>query len=441
MSGLRQSMGLVHATAMVVGIILGASIFIQPSEITRLVPSTRGVLLVWLAAGVLTLCGALVCAELSAVFPSTGGVYVFLKEIFTPALGFLWGWGMFWSMHSGIIAAIAVVLGRYAGYFIPLSEWGVRGIAIATVLLLSVINYLGVKPGSAVQVVLTSAKVVAIGILVIVLFGFGGAAHRAAAAGAVASSGTSIRNYLLAIGAGLFAYGGWHMVTYAAGETRQAARTLPRALMAGTVVVTACYMLLNGAYVYVMPLRQLAESHRVASDAAERTLGVGTGGLISLLVIISAIGALNGIILAGPRVYYAMANDGLAFRWMGAVDARRQTPSLAIAAQAVWSCLLVATNSYRELFTRVVYTEWLFFAVLAAGLFVLRRRTGWRPRYLGWAFPLAPLLFIVASLGIVINQLAVNPRDSVMGLGLLLLGIPVYFVSAKARENRKNAHH
>lgn len=441
MSGLRQSMGLVHATAMVVGIILGASIFIQPSEITRLVPSTRGVLLVWLAAGVLTLCGALVCAELSAVFPSTGGVYVFLKEIFTPALGFLWGWGMFWSMHSGIIAAIAVVMGRYAGYFIPLSEWGVRGIAIATVLLLSVINYLGVKPGSAVQVVLTSAKVVAIGILVIVLFGFGGAAHRAAAAGAVASSGTSIRNYLLAIGAGLFAYGGWHMVTYAAGETRQAARTLPLALMAGTVVVTACYMLLNGAYVYVMPLRQLAESHRVASDAAERTLGVGTGGLISLLVIISAIGALNGIILAGPRVYYAMANDGLAFRWMGAVDARRQTPSLAIAAQAVWSCLLVATNSYRELFTRVVYTEWLFFAVLAAGLFVLRRRTGWRPRYLGWAFPLAPLLFIVASLGIAINQLAVNPRDSVMGLGLLLLGIPVYFVSAKARENRKNAHH
>ncbi|HKT51728.1 MAG TPA: amino acid permease, partial [Candidatus Angelobacter sp.] len=311
MSGLRQSMGLVDATAMVVGIILGASIFIQPSEITRLVPSSTGVLLVWLAAGVLTLCGALVCAELSAVFPSTGGVYVFLKEIFSPALGFLWGWGMFWSMHSGIIAAIAVILGRYAGYFMPLSEWGVRGVAIAAVLLLSVINYLGVKPGSTVQVVLTSAKLAAIVILVIVLFGLGGAAHRTAAAGAVASSGVPIRNYLLAIGAGLFAYGGWHMVTYAAGETREAARTLPRALMAGTVVVTACYMLLNGAYLYVMPVRQLAESHRVASDAAQRTLGLGMGGVISVLVIVSAIGALNGIILAGPRVYYAMAQDGL----------------------------------------------------------------------------------------------------------------------------------
>lgn len=426
---------------MVVGIILGASIFIQPSEITRLVPSTSGVLLVWLAAGVLTFCGALVCAELSAVFPSTGGVYVFLREIFSPVLGFLWGWGMFWSMHSGIIAAIAVILARYAGYFVPLSEWGVRGVAVAAVLSLSIVNYLGVKPGSTVQVVLTSTKVAAIAILVIVLFVFGGGAHHAVAAQAVPVHTVPIRDYFLAVGAGLFAYGGWHMVTYAAGETREAGRTLPRALVAGTVVVTACYMLLNGAYLYVMPVTQLADSHRVASDAAQRALGVGTGGVISLMVVISAIGALNGIILAGPRVYYAMAQDGLAFRWMGAVDPQRQTPALAIAAQAVWSCLLVATNSYRELFTRVVYTEWMFFALLAAGLFVLRRRTGWRPRYLGWAFPLAPLLFIVASLGVALNQLAVNPRDSALGLGLLLLGVPVYFLSAGTRETRKNAHY
>jgi APA family basic amino acid/polyamine antiporter len=434
-------MGLIEATAMVVGIILGASIFIQPSEITRLVPSTSGVLLVWLAAGVLTFCGALVCAELSAVFPSTGGMYVFLKELFSPSIGFLWGWGMFWSMHSGIIAAIAVIMARYARYFVPLSEWGVRGVAVAAVLLLSIVNYLGVKPGSTVQVVLTSTKVAAIAILVIVLFVLGGGAHHAVATQAVPVHTIPIRDYFLAVGAGLFAYGGWHMVTYAAGETREAGRTLPRALVAGTSVVTACYMLLNGAYLYVMPVTQLADSHRVASDAAQQALGVGTGGVISLMVVISAIGALNGIILAGPRVYYAMAQDGLAFRWMGAVDPQRQTPALAIAAQAVWSCLLVATNSYRELFTRVVYTEWMFFALLAAGLFVLRRRTGWRPRYLGWAFPLAPLLFIVASLGVALNQLAVNPRDSALGLGLLLLGVPVYFLSARTRETRKNAHY
>ncbi|MGE5322058.1 MAG: APC family permease [Actinomycetota bacterium] len=436
-------MSLTHATAMVVGIILGASIFIQPSEITRLVPSPAGVLLVWLGAGALTFCGALVCAELAAVFPATGGVYVFLKEIFSPLAGFIWGWGMFWSMHSGIIAAIAVVLARYAGYFVPLNQWGVRGVAIAAVLLLSFINYLGVRPGSAVQVALTAAKVAAILGLVVVLFAFGSDAHRAMATQAAPLRAAGASDYLLAIAAGLFAYGGWHMVTYAAGETREARRTLPRALMAGTATVTVCYMLMNGAYLYVMPVKALAGSLRVASDATQRALGVAAGGAISLLVVISALGALNGIILAGPRVYYAMAHDGLAFRWMGSLDPRRQTPAPAIAAQAVWSCLLVATNSYRELFTRVVYTEWLFFALLAAGLFVLRRRRGWRPSYLGRAFPLAPLLFIFASLGIAINQLRVNPRNSVTGLGLLLLGVPVYFFTARlsAKARAKNAHH
>ncbi|HWG50531.1 MAG TPA: amino acid permease [Candidatus Acidoferrales bacterium] len=431
---LRQSMSLAHASAMVVGIILGASIFIQPSEITRLVPSSAGVLLVWLVAGVLTICGALVCAELAAVFPSTGGVYVFLKEIFSPALGFLWGWGMFWSMHSGILAAIAVVLARYVGYFVPLNQWGVRAVAIAALLLLSMINYLGVKLGSTVQVVLTAAKLAAVAGLALVLFIFGGPAHRAIAGETAAPlRATGISNYVLAIGAGLFAYGGWHMVTYAAGETRNAGRTLPRALMAGTVLVTVCYMLLNGAYLYVMPVNVLAGSPRVASEATQRALGAAAGGAISLLVVISALGALNGIILAGPRVYYAMAQDRLAFRWLGALDPRRKTPHLAIAAQAFWSSLLVLTSSYRELFTRVVYTEWMFFALLAVGLFVLRRK-GWRPIYLGRAFPVAPLLFIAASAGIAINQIRMNSRDSIIGLGLLLLGVPVYFLTAKARN-------
>jgi len=436
-------MNLVHATAMVVGIILGASIFIQPSEITHLVPNVRGVLLVWLSAGALTFCGALICAELSSVFPETGGVYVFLKQLFSPVLGFLWGWGMFWSMHSGIIAAIAVILARYTGYFFPLNEWGIRAVAIAAVLLLSVINFLGVKLGSVVQVVLTAIKVAAILGLVIVLFGFGSHAHEASFVSQAPESTESFTSYLLAIGAGLFAYGGWHMVTYAAGETRDPGRTLPRALMAGAAVVTACYMLLNGAYLYVMPLSEVAHSQRVATDAAQRVLGSAAGGLISFVVVVSALGALNGIILAGPRVYYAMAEDGLGFRWMAAVHPKRQTPYLGIAAQAVWSCVLVATNSYRELFTRVVYTEWLFFALLAVGLFVLRRRQNWRPQYLGWAFPAAPLLFIVASVGIAMNQIRVNPRASVVGLGLLLSGVPVYFLSAKIRANNQgqNAHH
>jgi APA family basic amino acid/polyamine antiporter len=440
---LRRSIQLPHATAMVVGIIVGASIFIQPSEITRLVPSSFGVVLVWLAAGALTLCGALVCAELASVFPHTGGVYVFLKEIFSPALGFLWGWAMFWSVHSGILAAIAVILARYVAYFVPLSEGSVRAVAIGAIFLLSVINYLGVKLGSAVQLALTAAKLAAIILMVVLLFWFGGAAHGALPAQSALATGTALRSYGLAIAAGLFAFGGWHMVTYAAGETREPERTIPRALMAGTLIVTACYVLLNAGYLYILPLSEVAHSTRVAAEATGRVLGARAGGAIAILVVFSALGALNGIILAGPRVYYAMAHDGLTFRRMGAVHPRYQTPHLAILAQASWSSVLVATNSYRELFTRVIYTEWLFFALLAAGLFVLRRRQEYHPVFLARGYPILPMVFIAASAGIVLNQCAANPRGSAMGLGLLLLGLPVYFVWSRRvpKEATANADH
>jgi len=435
-------MTLVHATSMVIGIIVGASIFIQPSEITRLVPSTLGLMLVWLAAGALTLCGALVCAELSAVFPDTGGVYVFLKKIFSPALGFLWGWGMFWSVHSGIIAAIAVILARYVAYFTPLGENAVRAVAVVAILGLSFLNYMGVKQGSLVQVILTAAKLVAVGAMILLIFIAGGAAHRALPP-SPAPSPIPISAYGLAIAAGLFAFGGWHMVTYSAGETHDPKRNIPRALLIGVLAVTGIYMLLNAAYVYVLPLSQVATSTRIAADATERVLGTRAGGAIAVLVICSALGALNGIILAGPRVYYAMAQDGLAFHWLASVDTKRQTPHLAIGAQGIWSCVLVVTNSYRELFSRVVYTEWLFFSLLAAGLFVLRQRGGYQPRFLARGYAVVAVLFILASLGIVLNQVRANPRGSALGLGLILLGLPVYFVWSHqpSRKAAADAHH
>jgi len=427
---LRRSMRLSHATAMVVGIIIGATVFIQSSEITRLVPTTRGVMLAWLLAGALTVCGALVCAELSAIFPQTGGVYIFLKQIFSPALGFLWGWAMFWSMHSGIIAAIAVVLARYVAYFVALRPGAIRLLAIASILLLSGINYLGIKLGGAVQLVVTTAKLAAVVLLVVLLFWFGGPIHRALPAEAAVHP-ASLATYGLAIAAGLFAFGGWHQVTYTAGETQDPERTIPRALVLGTLIVTVCYMLLNGAYQYVLPLNEVARSAHVAADASQRVLGAQAGGAIAALIVLSAFGALNGVILAGPRVYYAMAADGLAFRWMGAVHPRRQTPHLALAAQAVWSCVLVATDSYRALYTRVVYSEWFFFALLAAGLFLLHRRGKYKPAVLKRAYPFVPALFVVVSLAIVINQCFANPRDSALGSALLLVGLPVYLLWRK----------
>ena len=432
-------MGLVHATAMVVGIILGASIFVQPSEITRLVPNPRGLLLVWLGAGLLTFCGALVCAEFSSIFPQTGGVYVFLRQSYGRPVGFLWGWAMFWSMHSGIIAAIAVILARYTAYFIPLSDTGVRAVAIGAILLLSAINYAGVKPGGAVQVALTAAKLATILGMAVLLFWTGGAAHARLPAESVAAHIPPI-SYGLAIAAGLFAFGGWHMVTYAAGETRDPQRTIPRALLAGTLTVTGCYMLLNAAYQHVLPLAVVASSTRVAADAMQQALGRDAGGWVALLVVVSGLGADNGIVLAGPRVYYAMARDGLAFRWMGSVHPRLKTPYLAIVAQAAWACVLVGTNSYRQLFTRVVYTEWLFFALLALGLFRLRRRGEYHPVFLGRAYPVVPALFAAIAVAIAVDQALADPRGSLAGLGLLLLGIPVYWLWAR-RAKETDADH
>jgi APA family basic amino acid/polyamine antiporter len=423
---LRRSMGLTAATAMVVGIIVGAFIFVQPSEMMRLVPDGRGVILAWLVSGLLTLCAALVCAELAWLFPETGGVYVFLKRIYSPALAFLWGWGMFWVMHAGILAAIAVVLARYAGYFFGLTDSGIRWLAIAAILFVSFIQYLGVKPGSAVQVTLTAAKLGAIALMCALLFSLGATAHHAVPA----STGQPIllRSFGLAVAAGLFAFGGWHMCTYSAGETLNPERTIPRALIFGVLIVTACYTLLNAAYLYVMPLSDVASSTRVAADAMSRVLGPAGSKAITVVIIISALGALNGIALAGPRVYYAMAQDGLAFRWMAALHPKRQTPYLAIAAQAVWACVLAATNSYRALFTRVIYTEWLFFALLAAGIFVLHRRGQYTPRFLAFAYPALPAISLLTSAAIAVNQIWAAPRDSFFGLGLLLSGLPIYFV-------------
>jgi APA family basic amino acid/polyamine antiporter len=380
-------------------------------------------MLAWALAGLLTSCGALVCAELAQVFPETGGVYIFLKRIFSSALAFLWGWAMFWSMHSGIIAAIAVIMARYAGYFVPLSETGIRVVAIAAVLSLSFVNYLGVKTGGTLQLALTAAKVAAIAAMVLLLFAFGAPAHSQVGAQAVRHANVSLANAGLAIAAGLFAFGGWHMVTYTAGETRTPERTLPRALLIGTLIVTACYMLLNVAYQYVLTPSEVSQSTRVAVDAMQRVLGGRIAGAIAILVMVSALGSLNGIILAGPRVYFAMAEDGLAFRWMAAIHPRRHTPHLAIAAQAAITCVLIATNSYRQLFTRVVYTEWIFFALLGVGLIRLRQQG--KIQIAGIKVAIAAV-FSITAIAVAVNQAAADLRSAAWGCGLILVGLPVY---------------
>jgi len=420
---LQRSIRLPHATAMVVGTIIGASIFVQPSEMTGAVPSVPGLLAAWAVAGLLTIAGALICAELASAFPRTGGVYVFLNETLSPAIGFLWAWAMFWSMHSGIIAAIAVICARYIGYFVPLSAAGLRVTAIVIILALSAVNYAGVRHGSRLQAAFTLGKLVAIASMI--LLGFLLGSHLPHFVGG-RTAPDLIRQFPRAVAAGLFAFGGWHMVTYVAGETVEARRTIPIALMLGTAIVTACYVALNVVYLYVLPLGAVMSSTRVAADAADALLGSGGGAVMSALVVFSTFGAVSGIVLLGPRVYFSMAGDSRWFAWLGAVHPRFRTPYRAIVLQAVWSSALVAIGTYRALFTRVVYTEWIFFALMAVGLIAARRRPGYGATYRMPGYPVLPVLFAAVSAAIALSQLVADPAQGSIGLLLVVAGLPVY---------------
>jgi len=434
---LRRVLRLPHATAMVVGIIIGASIFVQPSEITGQVPSVAGVFLVWLVSGLLTFCGALVCAELSRIYPRTGGVYIYLKEVFSPSVGFLWGWAMFWIMHSGIIAAVAVIFARYAGTFIPLGPVAAKGVAISVIIVISGVNLVGIKQGNSLQSVFTAGKILLIVFIVAAGFWLGSRLPEHFVRAGSPSGGISWGGFLNALVAGLFAFGGWHMVTYNAGETINPGRTIPRALMLGTGIVTVAYIALNAVYMYVLPLDRVAASTRIAADAADLLVGSGGGAFLSALVIFSTFGALAGIILCGPRVYFAMARDGLLFSWLGRAHPRFGTPHWAIILQAVWSSVLVATGTYRVLFSRVVFTEWIFFGALAVGLLLLRRRESSPPSGLIARSAWIPVLFAVSCLAIVVSQMASDPRRSLTGLALVLTGFPAYYFWKKRKVMEK----
>lgn len=425
---MRRVMGITRSTALVAGTIIGSSIFVQPSNVTSLVPSVGGVIAVWVASGVLTLFGALVCAELASIFTRSGGVYVYLSEAFSPALGFLWGWAMFWVMHSGIIAALGVIIARYCAYFYPMGDVGVKAVAIGAILILSAVNYFGVNAGSSLQTLITFGKVLAILIIMIVGFVVGSRVDEHFVIGNLESTPISPTNFLLAMVAGLFSYGGWHMVTHSSEETIEPSKTIPRALICGTLIVTFCYIGMTLVYMYILPLDKVASSERIAADAADALFGYGGGAFMSSLVIVSTFGALTGIVLAGPRVYYAMAQDKLLFQWIGKIHPRYRTPTRGILLQGLWSSVLVATGTYRQLFTRVIYTEWIFFGLMALGLILLRRRPDLKRDYHIWGYPFVPAIFIFSSFAIVINQIISEPRESIFGLLIVATGLPVYYL-------------
>jgi APA family basic amino acid/polyamine antiporter len=354
---------------------------------------------------------------------------------------------MFWTMHTGIIAVIAMVFARYVSFFVPVGDVGLRVLATAAVIALTAVNYVGVRQGSLVQTTLTILKVGAIVAIIVVAFVLGPRNGLEYPSFTMGFPGPrpgvpfTFSQLPLAIVAGLFAFGGWHMVTYAAEETREPERTIPRALIFGVLIVTACYVALNAAYFHVLLPEQIARSTRVAADAADAVLGTGGAAFMSAVVAVSTFGALNGVILSGPRAYLAMARDGLLVSWAAAIHPRFHTPHRAILLQGVWAVILVSTGTYRALFTRVVYTEWIFFALMAWGLIRLRGRAGYTPAYRVWGYPIVPVVFIVCSAYIVINQIIADARNAATGLAFVAAGLPIYlwFLRKPSLPNAKHA--
>jgi APA family basic amino acid/polyamine antiporter len=425
---LVRALGWWEATAIVIGIIIGTGIFIVPAEITRSMGTRGAALSVWAVAGLFSLLGALSFAELAGMMPHAGGQYVYLREAYGPLTGYLCGWSFFVAAQTGGIAVLAVGFAEYANEFLPLTPWEQKAAAAAAVAVLTAINYVGVREGGAVQSILTGLKLGAI--VVLILLGYvlvrglpGGRATLAAPTGHrfAASFGVAL------VGA-FWAYEGWNACTFASGEVKRAERNVPLALILGTGAVIVLYTALNLVYYHVLPMDRIANSTRVGADAAVRIFGHSGSYLVSLLIIISTLGSLNGSILAAPRVYYAMAKDGLFFRWCARVHPQFHTPHLALLLQGVWAIVLVAAGTYEQLYTYVIFAAFVFYALTALAVVVLRRTRPDAPRpYRVYGYPFVPIIFVLGSALFLVNTLVEEPMEAGFGAIMMGIGVLVYW--------------
>ncbi len=422
---LSRRLGLWDSVAIVVGTIIGSGVFIVPGSIARELPSGEWMLGIWLAAGALSLCGALAFAELGAMLPHSGGQYVYLREAYSPLWGFLFSWVLLLVVRSGSTATLAVGFSIYLGYFLPLSPLLERLSAAGVILLLTALNYRTLIGGALVQNATTVLKVAG---LVLVAGAALGDWARPAVETATAPPGFGLSEIGVAMIACLWAYNGWFQAGFVGGEIKDPQRNLPISLGAGVAAVVVLYMLANVAYLNVLTVEEIAATDRVAAVVAERVFGSAGGTIISATILISIFGALNAGILTGPRVYFAQARDGLFFRPFAEVHPRFKTPALAVLLQGVWAAILSLSGSYVGLLSFAMFAAWIFYGLAVLGVIVLRiKRPEWERPYRMWGYPVTPLLFAVASLWLVANTLVTKPLPSLAGLALIVSGLPVYF--------------
>jgi APA family basic amino acid/polyamine antiporter len=463
---LARRLSSLDATAILVGSMIGSGIFIAPSLMAKNIAAPGVYLGLWLLAGVFTLLGAFSYAELAAMMPAAGGQYVYLRRAFGPLVGFLYGWTLLLVIQSGFIAAVAIAFAKYLGVFIPgigekeilfrvplgglgsLGFSSAQAVALGVIAVLTLINLRGVAAGAAVQNVFTGLKLLALWALVagILVAGKGSFANfrplwstelpRTIVEGAVQVS------FLAALGVAaskaLFCYDAWNTVTFAAAEVRDPARSLPRALVGGTVVTTLTYVLAAASYLYLLPLSHMAvvPENRIAAVAAQALLGDTGGRLIAAAILVSTFGCINGMILGGARVLYAMAKDGLLFDAASSLNSRK-APGVALGLLAAWSAVLTVSGSYDALLTYTTFASLLFNAATAACVFVLRRKSPDEARpYRAFGHPVSTALFIAVAGFFVLYIVQGDPRSSLYGLLLVLLGVPVYALIRRARAPR-----
>jgi basic amino acid/polyamine antiporter, APA family len=441
-SELKRDLGIWSAAAIVVGTVIGSGIFLVPNAMVKNVGSPGMVFAVWIFGGILSLFGALSYAELAAALPQAGGEYVYLREAYGPMWGFLYGWTQMWVAKSGSIATLASGFFIYLANFRPELEqvWIVvplplgnsfeirygQVLAMGVIAILALINYFGVKIGGNVQIAVTILKVALIAAIIVIGLGSG---H-----GSVSNFSTSvpapggIAGFFAALVAALWAYDGWNNVSMVSSEVRNPQRNLPLALIIGTLTVILIYLLTNLAYFYVLPADAVASTSRVAGEMMRRILGAPGAGAVSVAAMISIFAALNGSILSGSRVPFAMARDGLFFKCVGFVHPQHRTPSVSILALSAWACLLVLSGRYDQLYTYVIFASVILYGMATAAVVVLRFKRPDMPRpYRTIGYPVVPIVFVLGIASLVISTLLKSPVESLIGLGLIALGLPFYF--------------
>jgi basic amino acid/polyamine antiporter, APA family len=428
---LARKLGPLDATMIVVSGIIGSGIFINPYVVAQQVDTPFLILAVWIAGGVIALCGAFVFAELATVMPRVGGQYAIFREAFHPLVGFLHGWALLFIIQSGATAAVAVACGEYIVKLAGLPPELATRIAVAILAALVVFHASGIKPGAVLINVITIGKTLAIAILVVGAFTL--ADRTGLSAGPLVPPRLHGAGLVSALFAGLvpvmFSYGGWQNANFIVEEMRDPERNLPRAILIGVAIVIAVYLAANVAYVHVLSAPVLAATRTPAADLATEILGTRGGDAVNVLVIVSTFGFLNLALMTAPRVYYAMAQDGLFFPIVARVSPRTHVPIAAIATQGLLAAGFALSNTYARLLGYAVFADWIFFALAGVALIVFRRTRPGAPRpYRTPLYPVVPLVFILAGVGIVANTFIADTTNAVIGSAILAVGVPVFFV-------------